>query len=275
MQPRNAGSEWPRSKKAQGRFLAEQLRSEHELAMGPLDHIEQLTELVDADLLITPLPDKVDALTVRDPDTGHIVIGIATSKVPYRQNFSLAHEVGHIVAGDLEQPSVVNPCLNHDAETRANSFAAHILCPLPSLPSQLEGRDPDTDEAVSHLVQRYKVSPRVVVTQLKRAGLISTEKASALGRRWSTPRLASRFGWKELYDLEVQRASTPRPAPRLVADATQAYLDGLVSAEAVALARGISPQQVRTELDGFIETPPMIAPPEDPLAALNDFFGGD
>ena len=245
------------------------------MAGGPVERIEQLTELVNADLLITELPEKVDALTVRDPATGHIVIAVATSKVPYRQNFSLAHEVGHICAGDLERPATVNPCLDSHAERRANSFAAHVLCPLDSLPEQLEGRDPSTDAALSHLVQRYKVSPTVIATQLRRADLIRKEESTALANRWSAPQLASRFGWRELYDLDVARASTSRPAPRLVADATQAYLDGLVSAEVVALARGISPQQVHDELDRFMDHESTSATNQDPFTALNDFFGSE
>ena len=102
-----AGIGGHRSLKAQGIFLADQFRERHSLAKGPVERIEQLTELVEADLMVTQLPDDVDALTVRDPATGRIVIAIATSGVPYRQNFTLAHEVGHICAGDLERPCLL------------------------------------------------------------------------------------------------------------------------------------------------------------------------
>lgn len=260
------------SPKAQGIELARRFREEHQLALGPIERIEHLTELVDADMLITELPDKVDALSVQDPTSGNIVIGIATSEVPFRQNFSLAHEVGHIYAGDLSNAPDLNPCLNYDKERRADSFAAHILCPLESLHDQLEGRDPSTDEALSHIVQRYKVSPRVALSQLRRAGLIAPERASELGSRWSAPSLASRFGWRDEYDLEVARASTPRPAPRLVADVTQAYLDGEVAAEAVALARGISPERVHEELDGLIHSNATEKFDSDPFSHLDRFF---
>ena len=260
---------------AQGIELARRFREEHQLALGPIERIEHLTELVDADLLITQLPDKVDALTVQDPITRNIVIGVATSSVPFRQNFSLAHEVGHIYAGDLTAATDLNPCLQHDAEVRADSFAAHILCPLDSLEEQLEGRDPSTEEALSHIVQRYKISPRVALSQLRRAGLIASDRASKLGRTWSAPSLASRFAWRNEYDLEVVQASTPRPAPRLVADATQAYLDGEVAAEAVALARGIPPQQVHDELDSLFSTDDSEESDPDPFSHLDSFFGED
>lgn len=263
------------SPNAQGIELAQRFRRQHQLALGPIERIEHLTELVDADLLITDLPDKVDALTVQDPASRNIVIGVATSGIPFRQNFSLAHEVGHIYAGDLTNAANLNPCLNYDAEKRADSFAAHVLCPLESLEEQLEGHDPSTAEALSHIVQRYKISPRVALNQLRRAGLITPSRATELGRTWSAPSLASRFGWRDEYDVEVARASTPRPAPRIVADATQAYLSGEVSAEAVALARGISPQQVREELDGlFVSDDPEVGE-SDPFSSLDSFFGED
>lgn len=264
-----------RSPKSQGIYLARQFRDQHKLAPGPIDNIEQLTELVDADLLVTELPKNVSALTVRDPATGNIVIGVTTTDAPFRQNFSLAHEVGHIFAGDLERQSVTNPCLDGRGEDRADSFAAHVLCPLDSLEAQLEGRDPTTEEALSHIVQRFKVSPTVATNQLRRAGLIDSKRASALGKAWTAPSLASRFGWRDAYDLEVVRASTPRPAPRIVADVTQAYLDGRVSAEAVALARGIPIEQVRKELDEFLPSAPEKEVAVDPFAELDDFFSGE
>lgn len=55
---------WPPSPKARGIFLANQLRTEHKLALGPIEAIEQLNELAVADLLFAELPDIVDALTV-------------------------------------------------------------------------------------------------------------------------------------------------------------------------------------------------------------------
>lgn len=243
-----------RSPKSQGIYLAERFREEHQLAPGPVERIEQLTELVDADLLVTELPEGVEALTVQDPTTRNLIIGIATSDVPFRQNFSLAHEIGHICAGDLDVMSRRNLCHDIDGEKRADSFAAHVLCPLDSLEAQLEGRDPNSLEALSHLVQKYKVSPTVALNQLRRAKLITPEHTSEL-RTWTAPKLASRFGWRDEYDLEVARSSMARPAPRLVADATQAFLEGRVSAEAVALARGVSIDRVHDELDDLIHVP--------------------
>ncbi len=276
MSPSNRYFGGNKSPKSQGIYLAQRFRTEHRLAPGPVERIEQLTELVAADLLITDLPKGVSALTVCDPSSGNIVIGVTTSDAPYRQNFSLAHEVGHVYAGDLDSTTAVDPCLNADGEKRADSFAAHVLCPPESLSDQLEGRDPTTEEALSHIVQRFKVSPRAALNQLRRAKLISPDRARELGSaRWTAPALASRFGWRDAYDAEVARASFPRPAPRIVADATQAYLDGTVSAEAVALARGISLEQVHRELDGFIPSPPSTEAKRDPFAALDDFFGED
>lgn len=263
-----------RSPKAQGIYLAERFRENHQLASGPVERIEQLTELVVADLLVTELPEGVEALTVQDPTTRNLIIGISTSDVPFRQNFSLAHEIGHVCAGDLDIMSRRNLCHDIDGEKRADSFAAHVLCPLDSLEAQLEGRDPNSLEALSHLVQKYKVSPIVAVNQLRRAKLIAPERTSEL-RKWTAPKLASRFGWRDEYDLEVARSSMARPAPRLAADATQAFLEGRVSAEAVALARGVSTNRVHDELDDLIQPTANEKANADPVAALEDFFGGD
>ena len=258
--------------KKQGIILASEFLAQHNLTPGPVTRIENLTELVDADVLIVDLPDGVDALTVRDPATGNVVIGVATSTVPYRQNFTLAHEVGHIFAGDLARESHTNFCLPKGPnEQRADSFAAHVLCPVEGLQSHGFDHPPATPEALSDIVREYKVSPRVAATQMRRAGLITSAECSTLAQ-WSAPKLASRFGWRDSYDDDVHKASQPHPAPRLAADATQAYLEGKVSAGAVALARGISINQVRDELDSLLPVE-QVDHEVDPFEALNDFFG--
>ena len=41
-------------------------------------------------------------LSMTDPATGKVVIAVATTTQPMRQRSSIAHELGHVLAGDLD-----------------------------------------------------------------------------------------------------------------------------------------------------------------------------
>lgn len=254
----------------QGKSLAEQFRQFYELGDDPIDRIESFTEHVNADLLIRPLPTDVEAISVKDPQTGNIVIGVGTSASPYRQRFTVAHEVGHILADDIDRSSEVPQCEpNSPSETRANSFARNVLCPLDGVKKIAQNLSPAAPETLSKIIQHFRVSPSVAAIQLKEAGLISEEVCDELSKEWSAPKLASLYGWREQYNADALVSDQPRPSPRLVADATKGYRKGVVSSSAVALARGISSEQVKQEL---ATAPAEPQPTDSPFTELDAFF---
>lgn len=226
----------------QGVELAARFRAKHKLGVGPVDDINDLMKLVDADFIVLDLAEDLDALTLRDPDSGALTVGIGTSNNPFRQRLTIAHEIGHIVAGDITEDGASLQCdKTLPSETRANTFARCVLCPeeaLQKLPPYA-----DAEELLSTVVQQFQVSPRVAAIQLHQAGLISKDTKEEL-RNHTAKGLASRFGWKASYDHARKIAALPRASERLVADAYKAYAKGLIALSTVAFAEQVSPEEV-------------------------------
>lgn len=80
------------------------------LGTGPIDDINSLMTLVEADFIILELPQNLDALTLRDPASGALTAGVGTSSNPFRQRLTVAHEIGHIVAGDVTEDGAALLC---------------------------------------------------------------------------------------------------------------------------------------------------------------------
>lgn len=256
----------------QGEQLADKFREEHALGVEPINRIDSLMDMIDIDFVVIEMPEDLEAITLQDPDTGKKLVGISTTKSPYRQRFSVAHEVGHIVANDVSESASVYECTAYsESETRAHSFARHLLCPLKGVEKVLKDMDPASLKALSTVVRTFQVSPGVALIQMKNAKLISESDYEELSGN-SAPALATRFGWKEEYDFESSISAQEHHSHSLSADATQAYLEGKVSIEAVALSRGISSQQALAEMEELEKEQKSRLPDRDPLAEIEDFF---
>ena len=70
--------------------------------------------------------DEEHGLSMRDPATGRTVIAVATTTNPLRQRTSIAHELGHVLAGDLDRPADGAPGERTPAEKQADTFARHL-----------------------------------------------------------------------------------------------------------------------------------------------------
>lgn len=161
----------PKSPSQQGIDLAACFREDNKLGTEPIDDIISLMTLVDADFIILELPQDLDALTLRDPASGAVTVGIGTSSNPDRQRLTMAHEIGHIFAGDITEDGAALLCdKTHLSETRADTFARCVLCPVEAL--RALPQDSPSEELLSYVVQRFQVSPRVAAIQLCDAGLI-------------------------------------------------------------------------------------------------------
>lgn len=91
---------------------------------------------------------SLDSSTAKDQS----VIGVNTQHAPVRQNFTTAHELGHLLMHDQEQLHIdhafrvrlrddVSSQGTDDAEREANFFAASLLMPRTFLEADLEGED--------------------------------------------------------------------------------------------------------------------------------------
>lgn len=152
------------------------------------------------DVAITALPDGVNGVTWQT-DTFRLIL-VSPSSVWTRQRFTLAHELGHILARDAQDPMVekrIRPGRVKDlTEVRANAFASHLLMPAPEVEKRFRqavaadgqlGRD-----AFARLVVEFKVSPSALAVPLGQLGLIDKDVRTRSGS--SPRRRATR--WREL-----------------------------------------------------------------------------
>ncbi len=258
----------------QGVDLAANFRAKHDLDLGPVGDINNLMKLVDADFIVLDLPDDLDALTLRDPVSGALTVGISTSNYPFRQRLTVAHEIGHIVAGDITEDGASLQCdKTLPPETRANTFARCVLCPEEALQELPQYANPE--KLLSTVVQRFQVSPHVAAIQLHQAGLISKDIKEEL-KNHTAKGLASRFGWKATYDHARNIAALPRVSERLVADAYKAYSQGLITLSTVAFAEQVSPEEVADSLHADRSSVSQnLTGQHDIEADLDDFFANE
>ena len=120
----------------QGELLAQRLRSKSGLADADLPtDVSQLAADVEdkfnADVAIEPLERGLDGLAISRP--GYRLIMVSSSIPAHRQRYTIAHELGHLMAGD--QGDIIDENINYSrttAETRANAFAAARPGGMPS-----------------------------------------------------------------------------------------------------------------------------------------------
>ena len=87
----------------------EEFRAAHDLGDAPVkDMFELVHATVGIDVLSMEASDAEHGLSMRDTATGRVVIAVATTPNPMRPRSSVAHELGHVVAGDLEERKVAD-----------------------------------------------------------------------------------------------------------------------------------------------------------------------
>lgn len=223
------------------RAAAAAFRSKHGLGTAPVRDLRGIVEdFHGVDLAVLEMPSWIQGMTVKDPDTGVALVAVATSDVPERQRFTIAHELGHLVLEELSHG--IPDHTRSPMETRMDKFAQHFLIPEEGLSQSLRDRGRTRlrleVEDLSEVVREFGVSPMAALIQLYSTRWITSETKNAWAS-WTAPRLATRFGWANERAVEVQAARTEQPFRRIAANATEAYLSGRLPLAAVARARGI------------------------------------
>lgn len=239
--------------------VAARFRAAHRLGVQPLgDLVAVIEQATGIDVAVLDAGPDEHGLTMRDPQRDVVFIGVARTRHPMRQRSSLAHELGHVLFEDWERGQD-DLALRRPEEKRADAFARHLLVPATGLHDFFGDKDGSGLSALSSVVQRFLVSPPVAAIAMHSAGYIS----AATKEEWlalTTPQVAARFGWSDHYRV-LQADSDQRRAPqRLLERAISGYVEGVVSAQAIATLRGVRREEAVADLTtaGIVPHVPQI-----------------
>jgi Zn-dependent peptidase ImmA (M78 family)/transcriptional regulator with XRE-family HTH domain len=168
------------------------------------------------------------------------------SQAPWRRNFSLAHELFHLVtwsAVESAWPAVGEPEWSERLETLADVFASHLLLPAAEVSAQLDARTGDGRELegtdVIAIAREFDVSTEALAWRLVNLGRREADWAKALladaefrrrdrltmSTRWSHPDVPfpERYVRLALLAYEKDRLSLSRLAEFLETSIGEVY----------------------------------------------------
>lgn len=236
--------------------------------MDTADLVQALERAFGVDVAKVGLPDGIDGAAWQAD--GFRLIMIARTKVPTRQRFTLAHELGHILARDAQDlltETHLSPGRQKDlTEVRANVFAAHFLMPGSEIGSAVP-ENGLTDEQLTALVVRFQVSPSALAARLAQLGLITAETASRL-RGLTTKDCHWLTGQADLFEARTTWSLATRMPFRPAQLLYDAYLAGNTTLRPLAAYTGQDVDRMRELLE------PEPTPQED-ASSGSDVDEGD
>ncbi|MDH2425768.1 XRE family transcriptional regulator [Sphaerisporangium sp. TRM90804] len=246
----------------QGRELAESAL-EHAAKRGVEPwRMRDLAPLVEdvfgIDVRIMPFANGYDGLSWGD-DTCKLMV-VATSEVPARQRFNIAHELGHLLAGDdqglhLDANMSDAEHRKDPSEKRANAFATEFLLPRKVLQEKTKNIA-WSDRSFAELACDLWVSPVNLAWRLYNLKLITSEQCSRFRsmRGIDTALLAERM---DLHWQWIASAGQPRVSVPLIRAAFLAYQRGDATLRPLANIIGVDTDFLRHAIDGAREESPV------------------
>ena len=214
----------------------------------------QLAALVEtifgADVTVVDLGADFDGLAASSAAAKLIVL--ATSPIPGRQRFTLAHELAHLLVGDdhgvhLDKDIFDRAQQKDPSEMRANAFAAAFLMPEAILRERV-GRDGLTEARFAELACDLLVSPATLAYRLLALRLIDNGTCDRF-RSISGAKAASLAGRTGDWAQRAAEANSPRPPGLLVRDAYVAYESGATTLRPYANLLGVDVDALREALE--------------------------
>lgn len=202
---------------------------------GPIPSL--LLEAEKAGILIfsIPLPAKCDAFSCWvNADVRRPAIFLSNSLMGDRQNWTIAHEIGHLILHE-------RPCGEGDVESEADRFAAELLMPIDAFLEELPR--PLTLTNVSALKRRRFVSIQSIVRRAKELGQIDNDLYASLNIQINTR------GWKKNEPHPITPVN-PTLFPRMLEGAFGKPFDPRKAAQDLRL----SPTHVAKLYSGFAES---------------------
>ena len=163
--------------------MVETLLADNNISEAPVQ-VTQLARAKGARIFGESLEGNLSGFLYRD--ITQPVIGVNTHHSQARQNFTIAHELGHLLLHEQEQLHVdrefrvrlrdnISSKGTDEAEMEANFFAASLLMPKNFLESDLATKeyvDLLDDSFLHGLARKYGVSTQALVNRLKNLGYI-------------------------------------------------------------------------------------------------------
>ncbi|GAB2911632.1 XRE family transcriptional regulator [Nonomuraea fastidiosa] len=246
----------------QGRDLATQATALAAAKGYELWRCQDLAGAVEAafgvDVRVHRLAPGFDGLSWSDANTALMVV--ATSEVPARQRFTIAHELGHLLAGDdqglhLDVDIHAADHRREPSERRANAFAAELLLPAEMLHDRVRRTSRPVDE-LARLACELWVSPSTLAWQLFNLQLIDKSQCDSL-RALTAWDAAWKAGAVEALGEWIQLASRPRLPGPLVRTTFQAYAEGKATLRPFANLIGSDTDTLRQAITGMAEGSPL------------------
>jgi Zn-dependent peptidase ImmA (M78 family)/transcriptional regulator with XRE-family HTH domain len=237
----------------QGRLLAREALARvgaagHSVGTGSL--LTLVERVFGADVAVVELGAGFDGMAASSEEVKLIVL--ATSHVPARQRFTLAHELGHLLAGDdqevhLDRDVYDKAQAKDPSEMRANAFASAFLMPEKVL-REAVGSVGLTEQGFAALACDLMVTPIALAYRLLHLRLID---AGTCDRYKGTTgvKAANLAGRGEEFAKWVTEAGAPRSPGLLVRDTYAAYESGAATLRPYANLLGVDVDELRQALE--------------------------
>ncbi|MGV9854927.1 helix-turn-helix domain-containing protein [Streptomyces sp. NPDC003442] len=217
------------------------------------DLAHALEEHFGIDVAQTDLPHGLDGAAWQ---TDHFrLVLLARTGVWTRQRFTLAHELGHILARDAQEMRTethLAPGRQKDhTEIRANVFAANFLMPQAEIHAEVDAESVESglsDDAFRALVVRFKVSPSALAARLHQLGLVTPDARNRL--RGVTTEMCHLLTQRaDLHEKRVAAAQARRLPLAPARGLYEGYLAGDTTLRPLAAYFGMDPDELRDALE--------------------------
>src|SRR5699024_2296487 len=175
--------------------VASSIRNAMNLGTGPIHDVIEMAELMGFTVInMNYQEDKVDAFSSMNRINGkdYFIVTTGNSGSFYRQQFSIAHEIGHWALHQNINPQELDKDEYKLIEEEANKLASTILLAKESFGEELKSKIVDEIDTYYNLKRKWNVS---MAAMIKRAGdlkIISVEQQAKLYkqmhyRNWRNP----------------------------------------------------------------------------------------
>ncbi|MEU0100693.1 XRE family transcriptional regulator [Streptomyces sp. NPDC006267] len=214
------------------------------------DDLAGLIEAVfGADVAIEPLGEGFDGLAAAGQSAKLILLGTASN--PARQRFTLAHELGHLLADDdqdvhLDRDIFDRAQKQDPSEQRANAFASAFLLPEQALRDALHAVGL-TRKSFATLCCDFMVSPETLAYRLLKLRVIDAGGCDRY-KRMTAREAAGLAGREEQFDRRVVGSEETKLPGLLVRDTRAAYEAGRATLRPLASLLGADVDELRDQL---------------------------